>query len=200
MLQTLETRRHGATGTGVRFKDVDRVLADRVLDVHQADDAQLDSDLAVVLIDRVDVFGGDADGRDHAGRVARVNAGQLDVLHDRRHERVFAVGNRVGLDLDGVFEELVDQDRTFGSDVDGYRHVAAQHLLVVDHFHGPASENEGRTHHERIADLSGDFQGLVEVGGHAGFGLRDSQLTHHLAETDRDPRPVRWHRETCRES
>ena len=47
---------HGAACSRIGFKDVDGVLVDGVLDVHQADDAQFDSDLAVVLVDSVDVF------------------------------------------------------------------------------------------------------------------------------------------------
>ncbi len=88
----LRDQRHGARGPRIGLQDVDRVLADGVLDVHQPDHLQLHGDLAGVLVDRVDVLRRDADRRDDAGRVARVDAGQLDVLHDRRHEGVRAVG------------------------------------------------------------------------------------------------------------
>ena len=48
---------------------------------------------------------GQAVGRDGAGRVARVDAGLLDVLHDAGHDHLLAVGDGVDVDLDGVFEE-----------------------------------------------------------------------------------------------
>ena len=60
----------------------------------------------------------DADRRDHAGGVAGVDAGVLDVLHDRRDEDVLAVGEGVGLGLDGVLQEAVDEDGPVGRDAD----------------------------------------------------------------------------------
>ena len=39
-----------------------------------------------------------------------MDARVLDVLHDRGHEGVGAVGEGVGLALQGVLQELVDED------------------------------------------------------------------------------------------
>ena len=60
--------------------------------------------------------------------------------------------------------------------------VVLEHLLVVHHLHGSAAEHERRADHQRVADLRGDLQRLVEVAGHAGLRLRDAQFPHHLAE------------------
>ena len=48
--------------------------------------------------------------RQHARRVARVNAGLLDVLHDAADDGLLAVAHAVDVDLDGVLQELVDED------------------------------------------------------------------------------------------
>ena len=49
--------------------------------------------------------------RDHAGRVAGVHAGLLDVLHDRPDPHRLAVAERVHVHLDRVLEEAVQEDR-----------------------------------------------------------------------------------------
>ena len=61
----------------------------------------------------------DADGRNHAGRVAGMDAGQFDVLHDRRNKGVRAVRDCVRLGFDGIFQELIDQNRPVGRDAHG---------------------------------------------------------------------------------
>ena len=56
----LRDQRHGPRRPRVGFEDVDDVLADGVLDVHQPDDVQLHRDSPGVLADRVDVLLRDA--------------------------------------------------------------------------------------------------------------------------------------------
>ena len=90
----------------------------------------------------------DRERRDHAGRVAGVDAGLLDVLHDRADQHVVAVGDRVDVDLDRVLDERVDQ-RARGD------RPRAQHLLVVADAHRAATEHVARPHQHRIADLRG---------------------------------------------
>ena len=51
----------------------------------------------------------------HACRVARVDAGLLDVLHDPGDVDVLAVGHRVHVHLDRVLEEPVDQHGLLGA-------------------------------------------------------------------------------------
>src|SRR5207248_286794 len=50
-------------------------------------------------------------GGQHAGRVAGVDPGLLDVLHHRADVGVLAVGDGVDVDLDCALEETVDQHR-----------------------------------------------------------------------------------------
>ena len=52
--------------------------------------------------------------RQHAGRVARVDAGLLDVLHDAADPDVLAVADRVDVDLDRVLQEAVEVDLALG--------------------------------------------------------------------------------------
>ena len=56
--------------------------------------------------------GGKGLGREGAGRVARVHAGLLHVLHDPADDHLTGgVAHRVDVHLDGVLEEAVDQHR-----------------------------------------------------------------------------------------
>ena len=73
--------RHRARRARVHFEDVDLVVLDGELRVHQADDLERPGDAARVVADRLQVLVGDEVGRDDAGAVARVDAGLLDVLH-----------------------------------------------------------------------------------------------------------------------
>ena len=178
----LRHERHGARCTRVRLEHVDGVFGDRVLDVHEPDDPELDRDLARVLLDGRHVPVGDVDWRNDARRVARVHACILDVLHDGGHERVGAVGDGVGLALERVLQELVDEDRPVGRHADGGLHVAREHLLVVHDLHAAAAEHVARAHDERVADLVRDGDGLGERRGHACLRHRDAEVGHDHPE------------------
>ena len=57
-----------------------------------------------------------------------------------------------------------------------------EHVVVLHHLHAASAQHVGRTHHQRIADLGGNFQRLFQGAGHARFGLGDAQFAHDLAE------------------
>ena len=106
-----------------------------------------------VVADEVQVVGADLVGRQHAGRVARMHAGLLDVLHDRADHHPLPVAQRVHVDLVGVLHELVDQQRLAGRGLEGLLDEAGQLAFVADDRHGPAAQHEGGPHQHRVADL-----------------------------------------------
>ena len=81
--------------------------------------------------------GGQRIGGQRAGRIARMDAGLLDVLHHAADERHLAVGNRVDVDFDRVFEKLVDQHGPIGRGVDRLVHVPDQRVLRRSRFPSP---------------------------------------------------------------
>ena len=83
----------------------------RELDVDQAADADALGDGLGGGAQPLDVVAAEGDRGQRAGRVAGVDAGLLDVLHDAAEVELVAVVERVDVDLDGVVEEAVDQDR-----------------------------------------------------------------------------------------
>ena len=75
------------------------------------------------------------DRRQRARRVAGVDAGLLDVLHDAAEVELGAVVERVDVDLDGVLEEAVDQHRVLRADVGRLVDVGLERGVVVDDLH-----------------------------------------------------------------
>ena len=87
-----------------------------------------------------------------------MDAGFLDVLHDAAdHDGAGRIGDCVDVELDGVLEELVDQDRVPRRRGHGVEHVAIERAHVVDDGHGAAAEHVGRPHDQRKADLGRDL-------------------------------------------
>ena len=80
----------------------------------QADDAERLRDPGRLLADLREHLVAERVRRQHAGRVAGVDPGLLDVLHDPRDPDVVAVAERVDVDLDRVLEEAVEVDRRAG--------------------------------------------------------------------------------------
>jgi len=72
-------------------------------------------DATRVLHDQVDPSAPSGVRRDHARGVAGMDAGLLDVLEDPADEELGAVVDRVDVHLDGVLQELVDQNGMSGA-------------------------------------------------------------------------------------
>ena len=77
----------------------------------------------------------------HAGRIAGVDSGFLDVLHDAADDHVFAIGERVHVHFDCVFQEVVDQHRAVLGIFDRFFHIANDSFFVVGDDHGSSAEN-----------------------------------------------------------
>ena len=91
-----------------------------------------------------------------------------------------AVAEAVDVDLDGVGQVAVDQQRPLVGDdelgglVEGGRqprHVAVDLGPVGDDLHGPAAQHIGRADHHGIAELVGDAARLGGRAGDAALGL-----------------------------
>ena len=81
-----------------------------------------------------------------------MDAGLLDVLHDRADVRVLAVGERVDVDLDRVLEEAVDERAPVDVRVERVDDL----LRRVADAHRAAAEHVRRAHEHRVADAVRD--------------------------------------------
>ena len=106
-----------------------------------------------------------------------------------------AVGQRVHVDLEGVFQEAVDQHRLArrgGSMASSTKPL--QLRFVVDDRHRAPAQHERRPHQHRIADPRGDCARFLERTGDAVLRLRDVQLVEQLGEPLAVLGQVRWRR------
>jgi len=174
---------HRARGAGIRLQNVNHIIGDGVLYVHQADYSEFHGNFFCIVIDSFNVTQRNAHRRNDTGGIAGMNTGQLDMFHDRRNKSIRAVRNRVGFRFDGVFQKLVDQNRPLRRDADCRVDIAFEHFLIMYDLHAAPAQHVGGTHHQRITDVTGHFQRLLEIAGHAGFRHGNAQFIHHHAET-----------------
>ncbi len=96
---------------GFASRTYKRLFLQRVLHVQQPAHPAAQRDRLGVGADPLDVAAAQRDRRQHAGGVAGVDAGLLDVLHHAAEVDLGAVAERIDVDLDGVVQEPVDQHR-----------------------------------------------------------------------------------------
>ena len=105
----LRDERDRPRGARVRLEHVEVTLVERELQVEQAARAEAADERRRELSDlRLEPLA-DRRRREDARRVARVDAGALDVLDDRRDPAVLAVAEHVDVQLERTFEEAVDE-------------------------------------------------------------------------------------------
>ena len=132
-----------------------------------------------------------------------MDAGFLDVLHDADDEGVLAVAQAIDVDLDGVRQIAVEQQRIGAEhgvdlpglvvgiarlDVAGHQlrqgaeQIIAELAFLADDLHGAAAEHIGRAHHQRQAEIGGHQPRLLDRIGDAVLRLLQSQLVEHALE------------------
>ena len=136
----------------------------------------------VARADPLELLVAQRDRRQGAGRVAGVDAGLLDVLHDPAEVHVGAVVERVHVDLDGVVEEAVDQDRVLGRGDRGPGDVTGEGLVVVDDLHAASAEDVRRPDEDGVPDLTGHLDRLSGAVGRAVPGRVQPCLVQDPAE------------------
>ena len=91
-----------------------------------------------------------------------MNASLLDVLHDAaNYHGPGGVCHGVHIELEGIFEELVDEDRMLWRRIHRVGHVSVECARIVDNRHRSSPEHVRRTHHERVADGARHLARLV---------------------------------------
>ena len=155
-------KRHRARGAGVGLDDehglgAAGVTLHRKLQVDQASHVEGQGQVLAPLADRRQRLGAQADRRQAAGRIARVDAGRFDVLHQSAdHHRAAGIAQGIDIHFGGVVEVLVDQHRMVGFDRHRLGHVAVEFGFGVDHLHGAAAQHVTGAHHHGVADRAGD--------------------------------------------
>ena len=116
-------------------------------------------------------------GRDDTRTVPRVDTGLLNMLHHAAdNDGTRGVSHGIDIELKCILEKLVDEDRMLWRGVHRLCHVAVKRACVVHDRHRSTTEHVGRTHHKRIADLTGDLPRFLTRSRNAVRGLRNSQF------------------------
>ena len=173
---------HGARSTRVRLEDVENVLRQSELDVHQPSHADASGQRQSALADPLDLSVTEGGGGQRAGAVAGVDPGLLDVLHDATEIHVDPVVEDVDVDLHRIVEESIDEDRVLRARRRRPLHVGAQGLVVVDDLHPASAEDIGGPDQDRIADPLGDGEGLVDRVCRAVLGRGEAGLAEDPPE------------------
>mmetsp|Transcript_5486 Transcript_5486/g.18558 ORF Transcript_5486/g.18558 Transcript_5486/m.18558 type:complete len:481 (-) Transcript_5486:1762-3204(-) len=174
---------HGARRARVGLDDVGLPIVHRPLDVDQPDHVEPFGEFDRVLTDLSERLGGDGLGGDAAGTVARVDARQLDVLHDPPdHHVAMHVRERVHVQLGGAPEVLVDEHGLRGVHLDRRGNVPLDLALVVHDLHRAPTEHVRGPHHDRVPEIPGDPNGLLPRARDPTRGLLDVQLAQKRLE------------------
>ena len=111
-----------------------------------------------------------------------MNAGLLNVLHDGTNNHLLTVAYYINIHFHGAVQERVQQYRTVVGYLYGVFHITHQLIFTGDNLHGPPTEHIGRTHHQRIADVSGPGHGLCLAAYGGVVRLQQAELVNHLLE------------------
>ncbi len=112
-----------------------------------------------------------------------MNAGLFDVLHDAGDHNVFAIAQRVDIDLGRRFEKVIDQHRPVLRVLDRLAHVLLDRCIVVADHHGASAEHIRRPHQHGILNLLRIGHGFFNAGGGRARRLRDIEFLQQLAES-----------------
>ena len=111
-----------------------------------------------------------------------MHSGLFDVFHHPRHNYVGTITDAVDVNLNGVLEKPINQDRLSLGDGKGLRHEPFKLSLVVADLHRPTAEHKAGPHQRGIADPGHLTAGLLEGPGDPTGGLFELKTVQQFAE------------------
>ena len=142
-------KRNGSRCARVDLEQVNHVVLDSELRIHQANDVQSLGKLHDLLVQFLLELLRQAERRQRATGIAGVNAGLLDMLHDAADQHAFTVADTVDIDFGSQIQESIEQHRACVRHADGRVHVRGEIFFAVDYFHRPAAQDVRRPDDER---------------------------------------------------
>ena len=104
-----------------------------------------------------------------------MNAGFLDMFHNAAQVELGAVKERIHINLNSVFQELIDERWLRGRNLGRIFKVACKICFVIDDLHTAPAQHIGGTNQHRVPNLIGNAFGALE--GICGTILRRDQAT-----------------------
>src|SRR5690606_6766693 len=106
----------------------------------------------------------------------RMHAGKLDMLQHAANDGKLPVADAVDVELDGVFEEFVDQDRFARHDIERLPNDRLELFLRVNDEHATAAQNERRPKQHGESDFMGKRERIALVQSRTVGRLQKSDL------------------------
>ena len=125
----------------------------------------------------------DTHRRQHARRIARVNAGLLDVFLNAGDYAGCCISQRVHIELRCLLQKFVNQDGPIVREINGGAHVLVQALFIVNDRHRAAAQHVTRPHQHRITEARANLTRSGNRSRRSIFRLRYSQLAQQRAKT-----------------
>ena len=174
--------RHSPGGARVDLDDVDILpFIDDELDIEETADSDAEAQPFRVVEDRLFDACREAVRGIDADRVARVDAGPLDQLHDARDKDPLAVAHSVYFHFFAAYI-VVHEDRPALIDGLGCLEIAPQVRLFGDDLHSSAAQDETGADEYRITDLFRGGEPFFGGSDGASPGLRDPQRFEEFLE------------------
>ena len=104
-----------------------------------------------------------------------MNAGLFNMFHDTAQVELGAVKERIHINLNSVFQELIDECWLRGRNLGRIFKVACKICFVIDDLHTAPAQHIGGTNQHRVPNLIGNAFGALE--GVCGTILRREQAT-----------------------
>ncbi len=178
----LGDKRNGPGSPGVDLQDVNPVVPDGKLNVHQPLNPKLPGQGVGIILDRLHEVIAQGIRRKNAGAVPGMDPRLFDMLHDAADDDPLPVGDGIHIHFDGLLQELVDQDRPLGGGHHRLPHVPLQGFLGVNDLHRPPSQDIGGPNHHGVPDFPGYGPGLFEGSSRSILGLDQTQFLDEFLE------------------
>ena len=171
-----------ARGAHIALDHLDLVVLRDKLDVARARHVERRHNHARGMLDAAHRRGLKVLRRHNERRIARVDAGILDVLRNVVHDQLAVLRDGVHLNLLRALEVLGDHDRVLAVHGRRLRQVAAEVLGRVDDVHRRATEHVRRAHQHRVAEARTRAVGVLERRELLPHRLVDAEAVEHARE------------------
>ena len=111
-----------------------------------------------------------------------MHASLFDVFHHAGNDHIFSIADAVDVNLNGIFEESVDQHRLSLCNGKGLGNVPFKLDIVVANLHRPATKHKAGTHQRGIPNSRNLPAGLLQCPRNATGRLLELQTIEELAK------------------
>ena len=143
---------------------------------------QLFRERAGDALDFGDRFPRERDRRRNRRGVPGVAPGRLDVFENRADDCSLSVRHAIDVKLDGVCQELVDEDCLSTGNLHRLIDVFPEPVFVVNDRHAASAKDERGTHQDWIADLISDPDCVIDRMCDAARRLLHADIRDEIAE------------------